>query len=59
MIDGRTRSASVVPVRDAALSFLSCAAFEAFTRKHPEVYKTLVTLLATRLRETEFSDRRR
>lgn len=53
MIDGRARSASVVAVRDAALSFLSRAAFEAFTRKHPEVYKTLVTLLATRLRETD------
>jgi CRP-like cAMP-binding protein len=53
MIDGRTRSASVVAVRDAALSFLSRAAFEAFTRKHPEIYKTLVTLLATRLRETD------
>ena len=53
MIDGRTRSASVIAVRDAALSFLSRTAFEAFTRKHPEVYKTLVTLLATRLRETD------
>jgi len=53
MIDGRTRSASVVAVRDAALNFLSRAAFEAFTRKHPEIYKTLVTLLATRLRETD------
>jgi CRP/FNR family transcriptional regulator len=53
MINGRPRSASVVAVRDAALSFLSRAAFEAFTRKHPEVYKTLVTLLATRLRETD------
>ena len=53
MIDGRTRSASVVAVRDAALSFLSRAAFEAFAQKHPEVYKTLVTLLASRLRETD------
>ncbi len=53
MIDGRTRSASVVAVRAAALSFLSRAAFEAFTKKHPEVYKTLVALLATRLRETD------
>ncbi len=53
MIDGRPRSASVVAVRAAALSFLSRAAFEAFTRKHPDVYKTLVTLLATRLRETD------
>jgi len=53
MIDGRTRSASVVAVRDATLSFLSRAAFESFARKYPEVYKTLVTLLATRLRETD------
>jgi CRP-like cAMP-binding protein len=53
MIDGRPRSASVVAVRDAALSFLSRVAFESFTRKHPDVYKTLVTLLATRLRETD------
>ena len=53
MIDGRPRSASVVAVRDARLSFLSRAAFEAFAQKHPEVYKTLVTLLASRLRETD------
>jgi CRP/FNR family transcriptional regulator, cyclic AMP receptor protein len=53
MIDGRPRSASVVTVRAAKLSFLSRAAFEDFTKKHPEVYKSLVTLLATRLRETD------
>ncbi len=53
MIDGRTRSAGVVAVRDAALSFLSRAAFEAFAQKHPDVYKSLVTLLAARLRETD------
>ena len=53
MIDGRPRSASVVAVRDAALSFLGRAAFEAFAQKHPDVYKSLVTLLATRLRETD------
>ena len=53
MIDGRPRSASVVAVRDSALSFLSRAAFEAFVRKHPEVYKTLVVVLAARLRETD------
>jgi CRP-like cAMP-binding protein len=53
MIDGRPRSASVVAVRDARLSFLSRAAFEAFAQKHPEVYKTLITLLASRLRETD------
>jgi CRP-like cAMP-binding protein len=53
IIDGRPRSASVVAVREASLSFLSRAAFEEFAKKHPEVYKTLVTLLATRLRESD------
>ncbi len=53
MIDGLPRSAAVVAVRDSVLSFLSRAAFEAFAQKHPEVYKTLVTLLAMRLRETD------
>jgi CRP/FNR family transcriptional regulator, cyclic AMP receptor protein len=53
IIDGRPRSASVVAVRQASLSFLSRAAFDEFAKKHPELYKSLVTLLATRLRETD------
>jgi CRP/FNR family transcriptional regulator, cyclic AMP receptor protein len=53
MLDGLPRSASVVAVRAAALSFLSRAAFEDFARKHPEVYKSLVTMIAARLRETD------
>jgi CRP/FNR family cyclic AMP-dependent transcriptional regulator len=53
IIDGLPRSASVVAVRDSALSFLSRAAFEVFAAKHPEVYKTLLTVIATRLRETD------
>jgi CRP-like cAMP-binding protein len=53
IIDGLPRSASVVAVRDSALSFLSRAAFEEFAKKHPEVYKSLVTLLAKRMRETD------
>jgi len=53
MIDGRPRSASVVAVRAAKLSFLGRAAFEDFATKHPEVYKSLVTLIAARLRETD------
>jgi CRP/FNR family transcriptional regulator, cyclic AMP receptor protein len=53
IIDGRPRSASAVAVRDSTLSFLSRAAFEEFAQKHPEVYKSLVRLLATRLRETD------
>jgi CRP-like cAMP-binding protein len=47
IIDGRPRSASVVAVRQAALKFLSRAAFEEFTRDYPEVYKYLVKLLAS------------
>jgi CRP/FNR family transcriptional regulator, cyclic AMP receptor protein len=53
IIDGLPRSATVVAVRDAAVSSLSRAEFEAFAEKHPEVYKSLVRLLAQRLRETD------
>jgi CRP/FNR family cyclic AMP-dependent transcriptional regulator len=53
LIDGLPRSASVVAVRAAQLSFLSRAAFEEFANKHPEVYKSLLTLIAARLRETD------
>lgn len=53
IIDGRPRSASVVAVRDSVLSFLSRASFEDFAEKNAEIYKSLVTLLATRLRETD------
>jgi CRP/FNR family transcriptional regulator, cyclic AMP receptor protein len=53
IIDGLPRSASVVAVRAATLSFLSRAAFEDFARKHPEIYKFLLTMIATRLRETD------
>jgi CRP/FNR family transcriptional regulator, cyclic AMP receptor protein len=53
VIDGLPRSASVVAVRNAAVSFLSSAAFETFGEKHPELYKSLIRLLAQRLRETD------
>src|SRR6516165_9978938 len=53
VLDGLPRSASVVAVRDAAVNFLSKAAFDAFAEEHPERYKSLVGLLATRLRETD------
>jgi len=53
VIDRLPRSASVIAVRNAALSFLSCANFEDVAKKHPEVYESLVTLLAARLRETD------
>jgi CRP/FNR family transcriptional regulator, cyclic AMP receptor protein len=51
-IDGLPRSATVVAVRDATLSSVSRTEFEAFAEEHPEVYKSLVKLLAHRLRET-------
>jgi CRP/FNR family cyclic AMP-dependent transcriptional regulator len=53
IIDGLPRSATVMAVRDAAVSFLSRAEFEAFADKHPAVYKSLIRLLAQRLRETD------
>jgi CRP/FNR family transcriptional regulator len=53
MIDGRPRSASVVAVRETMLKFLSRATFDEFAREHPEVYKNLVKVLATRLRLTD------
>jgi CRP/FNR family transcriptional regulator, cyclic AMP receptor protein len=53
MIDGLPRSASVVTVRDSVVSFLSRAAFERFAERHPELYRSLVSLLAKRLRETD------
>lgn len=53
IIDGLPRSASVIAVRDSKLSFLSRASFEDFAKRHPEVYKSLVTLIAARLRETD------
>jgi CRP/FNR family transcriptional regulator, cyclic AMP receptor protein len=53
VIDGLPRSATVVAVRDATMSSLTRAEFEAFAEKHPEVYKSLVRLLAKLLRETD------
>jgi CRP/FNR family transcriptional regulator, cyclic AMP receptor protein len=53
IIDGLPRSATVIAVRDSKLRFLGQAEFEAFADKHPEVYKSLVRLLAQRLRETD------
>ena len=53
ILDGLPRSASVVAVRPAQLSFLSRTTFEEFANKHPEIYKSLLTVLAERLRETD------
>ena len=53
LIDGLPRSASVVAVRDATLSCLSRTAFDTLAKKHPTLYKSLVRLLAKRLRGTD------
>ena len=53
MVDGRTRSASVTALRDCKLRFISRASFEAVALKNPEVYKHLLNLVATRLRDTD------
>src|SRR5262249_28730892 len=53
MLDDGPRSASVCAVRDCELSFISRAAFEERTIRHPEIYQQLTKLLATRLRETD------
>ena len=52
MVDGRPRSASVSALRDCKLRFISRASFEAVATKNPEVYKHLLNLVATRLRDT-------
>jgi CRP-like cAMP-binding protein len=52
-IDGLPRSASVAAVRDAELTFVSRATFQAFAEGNPQVYMHLVTLLAERLRDTD------
>jgi len=53
IIDGLPRPMSVVAVRDAALSFLNRAAFEAFAKKHPELCQSLLRLLSKRVRQRD------
>jgi CRP/FNR family transcriptional regulator, cyclic AMP receptor protein len=55
ILDGMPRSASVVAVRDTKLSRLTGAEFDGFAERHPELYKSLITLLTQRLRETNVS----
>lgn len=53
LLDGRPRSASVVAIRDCELSFVSRNVFEECPAEHPEIYKYLVNVLASRLGETD------
>ena len=53
IIDGLPRSTTVVALHDATLSSVSRAEFEAFAEEHPQVYKSLVKLLAHRLHQID------
>jgi CRP-like cAMP-binding protein len=53
MIDGAPRSASVAAIRESKVAFVSRAAFDAFVRTQPEMYKHLTSMLARRLREID------
>src|SRR6185312_7052656 len=53
IIDGLPRSASVVALADSKLRFISRESFQACAQRHPEIHEYLVTLLASRLRETD------
>ena len=52
VLDGLPRSASVLALRDSELLFISKARFEECAKKNQELYEHLLTLLASRLRET-------
>ena len=53
IIDGHSRSASVIAVKDCELSFISRAYFEECLRQHPEISRYLINVLAARLRDAD------
>jgi CRP/FNR family cyclic AMP-dependent transcriptional regulator len=53
MIDGGSRSASVVAIADCSLSFLSRSKFQTYIDSHPELTSYLMKTLARRLREAD------
>ncbi len=53
IIDGHSRSASVIAVKDFELSFISRALFEECMQQHPEISRYLVNVLAARLRDAD------
>jgi CRP/FNR family transcriptional regulator, cyclic AMP receptor protein len=52
VLDGLPRSASVLGLRKSELLFVSKAKFDQYAHNHPELYQHLLTLLASRLRDT-------
>jgi CRP-like cAMP-binding protein len=55
IIDQSPRSANVAAVRPSSLSLVSRTDFRDFAKIHPEVYETLLALLAARLREADMA----
>jgi len=53
IIDGHSRSASIIAVKDCQLSFISRAYFEECMKQHPEINRYLVNVLAERLRDAD------
>ena len=53
IIDGRSRSASIIAVKDCELSFISRAHFEQCMQEHPEISRYLVNVLAARLQHAD------
>jgi CRP/FNR family transcriptional regulator, cyclic AMP receptor protein len=53
LIDRQPRSASIIAVKDCELSFISQKNFEKCTKQDPDIYRYLVNVLASRLRETD------
>jgi CRP-like cAMP-binding protein len=51
VIDGTPRSACVGAIRDTTLRFVSRAAFDAFGRANPDIYRDIAAVLARRLRD--------
>lgn len=52
IIDELPRSASVTAIRESELSFISRQQFAAVAKAHPEIYRHITALLASRLRDT-------
>jgi CRP/FNR family cyclic AMP-dependent transcriptional regulator len=55
ILDELPRSASVTAIRDSQLRFVSRQQFAAVAKSHPEIYRYITGLLASRLRDTNLA----
>jgi CRP/FNR family cyclic AMP-dependent transcriptional regulator len=55
ILDELPRSASVTAIRDSQLRFVSRQQFAAVAKSHPEIYRHITGLLASRLRDTNLA----